>query len=66
MAKKITVKPVNGALVPFIRDDGSIAPGRMVGIDSHTGESMPDGEQVTDHPQIRKAIVRGHLELIEE
>ena len=66
MLRQIKVRALNGNKVPFLNASGVVEPGRFIGIDKHTGEVIADGELVSDHPQVRRHIARGQLELCEE
>lgn len=60
--RKIRVKAVDSVRVHYIDEQGHAVQGRYAGIDRHTGELLPDGEDVTDSASYYiRAIRRGEL-----
>lgn len=63
MQQKIKVRATDNARCPYLNNNGEVVPGRFIGIDADG--VMPEGELVNDHPQVRRFVARGQLELVD-
>ena len=64
MANTLHIRAVGDLLSPYLDDTGRPVPGRYAGRARKTREALSEGEMVADHPDYRRAINRGELELV--
>lgn len=58
------IRAVGDIRCAYIDARGVPVVGRYAGRDRRTHEPMPDGEEVPDHADIRRALSRGELALV--